>query len=42
MEERRFGSRTEEDIEKLLEEKESKSTKNSTKQALKIFQLEIL
>ena len=37
MEERRFGSTTEEEIEKLLDEKESKSTKNSTKQALTIL-----
>jgi len=37
MEERaRFASRTDEDIEKLLNEKESKSTKSATKQAVKI------
>ena len=29
MEERRFGSRKEQDIKKLLEEKQSQSTKNS-------------
>ena len=36
-ESKRFASRTEEDIEKLLDEKESKSTKNSTKLAVKIL-----